>query len=109
MQTRALEGTGFHRTSSGGAAVSKYMDSPFCVAVIFVLINVPVRLRVLDTLSLDVGNIQSLLQSQNHSTILEIKGITEEEKKTKKHKRFMSAVDRTKCFESSKACKHMGH
>lgn len=32
---------------------------------------------VFDTLSLDMGHIQSLFQSQNNSTKLEVKGITE--------------------------------
>lgn len=47
-------------------------------------------MHVLNTLSLDMGHVQSFFQTQNNSTVLEVKGITEE-----KHmnKRWTSAVD----------------
>lgn len=49
--------------------------------------------RVADTLSLDMGNIQTLLQAQDDSTKLKVKGIAKEEKNTSK--RFPSAGGET--------------
>lgn len=48
--------------------------------------------RAFDTLSLDMGNIQALLESQNDGTKLIVEGIAD--RKTKK--RFTSAEDKAK-------------
>lgn len=50
-------------------------------------------MHAFDTLSLDVGHIQSFFESQNNSTKLEVKGIAEREI----NKRFTSAEDRMEC------------